>query len=246
MRIILPGRELGYDFLGEDGIVGSNGSEDKIREKAYNPGRFCVLDNKEGVFWKNAVRFWRFVRHYYKSCDWELLLNGDLEKKLVKSCRCSDRVAYAELVRAYSGRVFGICLGMVGNSHDAEDIAQQALLKGFADIKQLGDNEKFGAWICRIARNLCIDFIRRQQRGREVFAKRATAIKAGSEEFPELASALAKLSEDYRIALMLYYFEGRSGETIAESLGLNKDVVYKRISRARKQLRKLLEAERGQ
>ncbi len=85
-----------------------------------------------------------------------------LEKKLVMACRNGDTSAYAELVEAYSGHVFGICLGMLSNSHDDEDIAQQALLKGFTDINHLQNSEQFGVWIRRIAKNLCIDFIRRQ------------------------------------------------------------------------------------
>ena len=72
--------------------------------------------------------FWGPVRHNYRIRDWELLLNGHLEKKLVASCRNGDRSAYAGLVKAYSGRVFAICLGTLDNAHDAEDIAQQTLL----------------------------------------------------------------------------------------------------------------------
>jgi hypothetical protein len=44
----------------------------------------------------------------------EFSLNGRLEKKMIASCRNGDRSAYTGLVKAYSGRVFGICLGMLG------------------------------------------------------------------------------------------------------------------------------------
>ena len=69
-------------------------------------------------------------------------MNGHLEKKLLASCRNGDKSAYTGLVKAYSGRVFGICLGMLGNSHDAEDVAQEALLKGLLYIKELRDDER--------------------------------------------------------------------------------------------------------
>ena len=62
-------------------------------------------------------------------------MDSDLEKKLVAFCRNGDKSAYSRLVDAYSGHVFAICLGVLGNGHDAEDVAQQALLKGFVDIK---------------------------------------------------------------------------------------------------------------
>ncbi len=157
------------------------------------------------------------VRHYYGSQDWELLLNGHLEKKLLASCRNGDKSAYTGLVKAYSGRVFGICLGMLGNSHDAEDVAQQALLKGLANIKELRDDEQFGAWIGRIAKNLCIDFIRRQKFKRNAFVSRAEAGQSSSKEYPELGGALAKLPQDSRLVLMLYNFDGRSTKNIAET-----------------------------
>jgi len=170
-------------------------------------------------------------------------LNGRLEKKMVASCRNGDKSAYTGLVKAYSGRVFGICLGMLGNSHDAEDVAQQALLKGFTDISQLRHGERFGAWIGRIAKNLCIDFIRRQKFKRNAFVDRAEAGRNSSKEYPELGGALAKLPQDSRLVLMLYYFDGRSTKNIAETFGTSEAAVQTRISRARKQLREILDTE---
>jgi len=172
-------------------------------------------------------------------------LNGDLEKKLVLSCRGGDKSAYAGLVRAYSGRVFAICLGMVGHREDAEDLAQQALLKGFVDIKQLHRGENFGAWIGRIAKNLCIDFIRSQRRRRSAFAEQNVMSQSGSKEYPELESALTKLPQEQRLVLMLYYFDGQSTEKVAETLDISRSAVQGRMSRARRQLRKLLEAKGG-
>jgi len=152
-------------------------------------------------------------------------------------------LAYAGLVKVYSRRVFAICVGMLGNIHDAEDIAQQALLKGFRDIDQLRDSDQFGAWIGRIARNLCVDFLRRRKREQKAFAERPVVSEGSSKEYTELEEALARLPRRYRVALMLYYFDGRSTENIAETLQISQAAVYARMSRARKRLRKLLETE---
>ena len=152
-------------------------------------------------------------------------MNSHSEKKLVASCRNGDKSAYTGLVRAYSGRVFAICLGMLGNSHDAQDIAQQALLTGLADINQLRRDERFGAWIGRIAKNLCIDFIRRQKFKQNALLRQVTASQSSSKSYPELEGALAKLSQDYRLALVLYYFDGRSTKNIAETLEISEAAV---------------------
>lgn len=172
-------------------------------------------------------------------------MNGDLEKKLVASCRNADSSADTHLVKAYSGRVFAICLGVLGNTHDAEDVAQQTLLKAITNIRQVRRDEQVGAWISRIAKNLCIDFIRKQERRRSSLAEQAAASRSNSKEYPELKRALAKLSEEYRLALMLYYFDGRATKAVAEALMISEAAAHTRLSRARKKLRKLLEAEGG-
>jgi RNA polymerase sigma-70 factor (ECF subfamily) len=170
-------------------------------------------------------------------------LDGRFEKKLVEQCRRGDKSAYAGLVKGYTGRVFAICLGILGNAEDAEDVAQQALLKGLTDIEKLRDSEQFGAWIGQIAKNLCVDFIRRQKRKQKGLLHRALAQRQDSGEYRELEAALVKLPQEHRLVLMLYYFDGRSAKNIAEALAISQQLVCTRLSRARKQLRELLQRE---
>jgi RNA polymerase sigma-70 factor (ECF subfamily) len=169
-------------------------------------------------------------------------LNEDLEKKLVTACRSGDKPAYAKLVKCYSGRIFAICLGMLGNREDAEDIAQQVLIKGLTNVKQLRDNEQFGAWLARIAKNLCIDFIRKRKNKKNRLKEPTTTSQSSSKEHPELQAALKKLPEEHRLALMLYYFDEHSTKSIARMFMISEVAAQARLSRARKQLRKLLEA----
>jgi RNA polymerase sigma-70 factor (ECF subfamily) len=172
-------------------------------------------------------------------------LSDNTEQELVARCRSGDVSAYTGLVKAYSGRVFAVCLAMTGNSHDAEDIAQQALMKGFVQIRHLRYDESFGAWIIQITKNLCVDFMRRQQRIRSLNAKLSKEEPFSSGGYRELRIALANLNEDYRLPLLLFYFNGRSTKNIAEALNISQAAVQTRLSRARKELRKLLEKEAG-
>jgi len=172
-------------------------------------------------------------------------LGGNTEQELVARCRKGDMSAYTGLVKAYSGRVFAVCLAMTGNSHDAEDITQQALVKGFIQIKHLRHDESFGAWIVQIAKNLCVDFMRRQQRRRSINAKQSIEEHVHPGEYHELKIALANLNEDYRLPLLLFYFDGRSTKNIAKVLNISQSAVQARLSRARKQLRKFLGNEAG-
>jgi RNA polymerase sigma-70 factor (ECF subfamily) len=170
-------------------------------------------------------------------------LNGDLEKELVAACRRGDISAYARLVKVYSGRIFSICMGMLANSHDAEDVAQQALLKGFASIEQLRSDMHFGAWLIRIAKNLCIDFIRKRRPRRNALVEQLETRQSGTKGYSKLRAALAELPQNHRLTLVLFYFDGRSTKSIAETLGISTGAVQARLCRARKKLRKLLEAQ---
>ena len=134
---------------------------------------------------------------------------------------------------------------MLGNRHDAEDAAQQTLMKGFADLGKLQDAELFGAWIGRIARNMCIDSLRSRKRKESALAERAGGDANEARDYEELETALEKLDERHRMVLMLYYFDGRSTGNIGDILNISESAVHARMSRARKQLRRLLEAERG-
>ncbi|HCO92496.1 MAG TPA: RNA polymerase sigma factor SigW, partial [Phycisphaerales bacterium] len=61
-----------------------------------------------------------------------------------------------------------MCLGMLGNVDDAEDVAQEAMLRGLLKIRKLDKAGHFESWILQIARNLCIDFLRQRKRTKAI------------------------------------------------------------------------------
>ena len=172
-------------------------------------------------------------------------MNDRCEKELVAASQRGDRDAYAALVKRYSKRIFAICFGILDNSHDAEDIAQQTLIKGFTAIRNLQDKQQFGPWLSRIARNLCIDYIRKQKRRQAIAAEHSEQSRTTDNDYPDLRAALTRLPEKYRLPLVLYYFDEQSTGKVAETLGVSQATVHTRLSRARKQLRKLLASEGG-
>jgi RNA polymerase sigma-70 factor (ECF subfamily) len=167
----------------------------------------------------------------------------DADRKLVDACRGGDADAYAGLVERYSRSVFAVCLGTLGNVHDAEDISQETFIKGLARVGQLRDGGQFGPWIMKIARNLCLDHARRRKRGAEIVALSGRDRRGFGEEHADLREAIARLPEKYRLPLMLYYFDGRSSENVAGALGISTDGVLTRLSRARKELRRLIDSQ---
>jgi RNA polymerase sigma-70 factor (ECF subfamily) len=167
----------------------------------------------------------------------------EAERLLVDACRGGDTTgAYGELVRRHSRSVFAVCLGTLGNVHDAEDIAQETFIRGIARIAQLRDGTQFGPWIMKIARNLCIDYVRRRKRGATILAMQDRDRVVPEAAHVDLREAVTRLPEKYRLPLLLYYFDGRSSESVARTLGISTDGALTRLSRARKELRKLIDS----
>lgn len=163
------------------------------------------------------------------------------DRKLVEACAQADREAYAELVRLHAGRVYAVCLAIVGTEADAEDLAQEALVRGFMKIASLRDRDRFGPWIATVARNLSRNFIRQRANQARLLATQTDCAGCETESFSDLRRALWKLPEQHRVPLVLYYFDARSTASIAATLGITPDAVHMRLSRARGELRKLLE-----
>lgn len=165
------------------------------------------------------------------------------DERLVAACQDGDRLAYAILVKRHYRHVFAICIGMLGNIHDAEDIAQDAMLRGFAEINKLRRGEQFGAWIVRITRNSCIDFFRRQKRVRQVEGEKVAEARQTISENHALQEAVRRLPRELRMPLVMYYFGDKSAKDIAEKLNISRSGVCERIRSARKALHKLLTEE---
>jgi len=174
----------------------------------------------------------------------EQLLSELADENLVNASRAGDRDAYAVLAERHYEHVFVTCLGMLGNVHDAEDVTQDAMLRGLLRIGILRDSCQFGSWITRIAKNYCLSLMRRKKYGRHLAAREMTLDrKPGPHE--NLKRAIAKLPPVSRRILVTYYFGGESVKDVAQQMKLSRSAVYQRLRAATQQLHKLL-IERGE
>jgi RNA polymerase sigma-70 factor (ECF subfamily) len=171
-------------------------------------------------------------------------LNNQANEDTVRIRPDADKAAYATLVGTHYRRVFGVCFGMLSNVHDAEDVAQETLLKGFLSLRRLAKPERFEPWILRIAKNLCVDLLRRRKRARNLPVEPEPTVGADTHENHDLEWAMARLPQELRLPLVLFYFEHRDAGSIAGTLGISQSLVYERLRAARESLHKLL-IERG-
>lgn len=166
------------------------------------------------------------------------------DESVFRACRRGDKAAYATLAQRHYRHVFVLCLGMLANVHDAEDVAQDTLLKGLQNIRGLARPERFEPWILRIAKNLCVDLLRRRKRRRRLPVEPEPTIDRESHENHDLERAIRRLPQELRLPLTMFYFEHKDAGSIAGKLGISPSLVYERLRAARESLHELL-TERG-
>ena len=171
-------------------------------------------------------------------------MNDQADESVVRTCRGDDKAAYAILVRRHYRHVFALCLGMLANVHDAEDVAQETMLKGLLSLRKLAKPQQFESWILRIARNLCIDLLRRRKRIKVLPVEPEAVSVSKAQDNHDLEGAIARLPQELRLPLTLFYFEHRDARSIAKKLNISPSLAYERIRMARQTLHELL-TEKG-
>jgi RNA polymerase sigma-70 factor (ECF subfamily) len=171
-------------------------------------------------------------------------LDDQAEENVFRACRRGDKAAYTTLAQRHYRHVFALCLGMLANVHDAEDVAQETLLRGFLNVRRLARPERFEPWILRIAKNLCVDLLRRRKRAKKLPVEPEPTAGGGTPENHDLERAIRRLPQELRLPLTMFYFEHKDAGSIAGTLGISASLVYERLRAARESLHELL-TERG-
>src|SRR5271168_4926127 len=154
------------------------------------------------------------------------------------------RCEFEERLAECGPLAYRVARGVLRNSADAEDVAQEAILRAYRRFNRLRDRARFRAWLVRIAFRLAIDRTRSSKRRevRETLWSRSAPrpstedIVANSEFQTHLERAMEELPEKHRLVLLLAAMQGHSLEEVAEMLGLPVGTVKSRLFFARKQL----------
>jgi RNA polymerase sigma-70 factor (ECF subfamily) len=172
-----------------------------------------------------------------------------------------DRQAFARLVEENKRSVYGLCVRLLSDPEEARDAAQEAFTRAYASIEGYDLDQPFAPWVLRIARNLCLDILRRR-----IPARARVELDADDEDGPprELADgsseraddaiqrvqtrlalekAVAALPPNYREVVHLFHVEQLSYKEIAATMGIPMGTVMTWLHRARAQLRTLLEGQ---
>lgn len=150
----------------------------------------------------------------------------------------------AALYRLHSPAVFAVCLAHTRNHHDAEDLLQAVFMKAITKISDLRDPASVRAWLLQIARRQCADFHRRRKAMEPLVQDPPAPAVAGDPRGERLHAAIQKLPQNYRMAIVLYYLNGRDSASVAAALDATEAAVRQRLVRARAMLHDLLAEER--
>ena len=179
-------------------------------------------------------------------------MNG---QRMIRKAQQGDADAFTALCAPLEGMVYRHCLQMLGNPADAQDSAQEAMLRAYRSISQFRGNSSVATWLYRIAHNVCLDWLKSPRNRTDTLSLdslRQTgfdppdggptpegAYLSGSER-TRLADAVARLPDETRALLSLRYGDGMSYEALAGALGISLGTVKSKLNRAKEKLRTLL------
>lgn len=167
------------------------------------------------------------------------------DEELVEAVRRGDREAFGPLVERYQQRVVAAAYHLVGNFHEAQDLAQEAFVEAYCSLSRLRQPARFKSWLHGILYYKCLKYLRRRpppviswESGE--LDERLITPSPEEQWAQDLTSLLNQLPSPYREVLAAKYLEDLSYGEIAERLGITVNNVRVRCCRAKQELRKLL------
>lgn len=188
---------------------------------------------------------------------------GPTDGELVRRVMSGDRKAFDLLIMKYQRQAVAVSYRLLGNTHDALEVTQDAFLKGFKSLDTLQKPDAFGGWLMRIVSNLSLNFRRsrkvRSQLPLDDLLGRATGDAGdhgGSEWMSQsgdpvramesrelgikLQEALQQLPEKQRLAIVMFTIQEMPQKQVADALQCSVEAVKWHVFQGRKKLKEIL------
>lgn len=178
-------------------------------------------------------------QNYYKN----------IHKDLIEACKKGNKKAQFKLYRLYSHSMFNVCMRILNNSMEAEEVMQDAFLKAFQNIESFKGEVSWGAWLKRIVINQSVDALRKRKIVFEPYNEtlQETVIDSENEwknynedDINAIKREIYNLPDGYRTVISLYLLEGYDHDEIAEILNISSSTSRSQYLRAKQKLRENL------
>jgi RNA polymerase sigma-70 factor, ECF subfamily len=171
------------------------------------------------------------------------------DASIVAAILTGNTDAYSVLVSRYRDAYTRFAVRMLGSIEDADDALQLAFVRGFRNLNQCRDPDRFAAWLYQIVVNECRTLATRRSKREKRFSQNESALENVSVSHPaddsalrdEIQYALNRLEPQQREAFLLRHVEGLGYEEISEITGVGISALKMRVKRATERLRSLLE-----
>lgn len=187
----------------------------------------------------------------------------DEDKDLVERAKTGDTVAFDELVRKHSPKLYGLVYHMTANHEDTNDLLQDVFAKAYRSLKRFQGKSSFYTWIYSIATNMSLNFLKKRNRRKGQMSlddldrqvendkelieatMRSTSNPVREANLNELQKrlndAMMELSDDHRAVVTMFDVQGMPHAEISKILGVSEGTVRSRLFYAHRQLQNYLE-----
>ncbi|MBE6053379.1 MAG: sigma-70 family RNA polymerase sigma factor [Clostridium sartagoforme] len=152
-----------------------------------------------------------------------------------------DKEKFLLLINDNRLSIYKVARGILNSQYDIEDAIQNTLIKAYEKIDTLKDSNLFKTWIIRILINECKDILRKNKRTISLDGEINQGVYTDIYEDIDLTRAINLLNEELKIVTVLFYFEDMTTKDISMILEIPDGTVRSRLSRARQQLREIIE-----
>jgi RNA polymerase sigma-70 factor (ECF subfamily) len=178
-------------------------------------------------------------------------MDAMVSRELLDRCRREEPEAFAELVERTHRQVYTLAYRLVGDRHEAEDVAQDAYLRVHRSLRTFRGDSSFRTWLHRIVANAAMTHLRRKGRFGDLGDETDLVVRlaepardeAAEVDRDELHRALGMLPDAHRVIVLMKDAYGFSCQEIADEMGMSEGAVKVRLHRARKRLKDLLYGE---
>ena len=163
------------------------------------------------------------------------------EKELISKAKRGDQDAFGQLVLAHQNKVYTLCVHLLGNREEAEDLAQEVFLRAMQNAHIFEDlsRSQRRAWLFRTLKNILMDSYRKtavENRYAQYFQPEEAVLEPGFGQ-TEANLILQKLPQEDRVLFYLRYIQGYSASELSEIFNMPAGTVRAKLSRSRKILK---------